>query len=118
MTKPTTGINLTNLIVNYLPQTTTSDELKAIFQSVGRLESCRLIKDKTTQQSLCYGFINYDNEDDAERAIKTFNGLNLQNKIIKVSYARPSSESIKGANLYVCGLPKTWTCEEMNKYFG
>ncbi len=118
MTLSITGVNLTNLIINYLPQTTTSDELKEIFQSVGQLESCRLIKDKTTRQSLCYGFINYVNVDDAEKAIKTFNGLNIQNKIIKVSYARPSSESIKGANLYVCGFPRIWTYDEINKYFG
>ena len=36
---------------------------------------------------------------------------------LKVSIARPSSESIKGANLYICGLPKTITQEELEKIF-
>ena len=36
---------------------------------------------------------------------------------MQVSYARPSSESIKGANLYVCGLPKNWTQQDMEAVF-
>lgn len=108
----------TNLIVNYLPQTMTCDELRVIFQSVGSIESCKLIKDKVTQQSLCYGFINYSSVDDADKAVKKFNGLQIENKTIKVSYARPSCESIKGANLYICGMPKKWTVDDMNNYFG
>lgn len=107
----------TNLIVNYLPQSMSNEELKTLFQSVGPLESCKLIKNKLNNQSLCYGFINYSNLEDAEKAIKTFNGLKIENKIIKVSYARPSSETIKGANLYVCGIPKTWGLDELNSYF-
>lgn len=35
----------------------------------------------------------------------------------KVSYARPSSESIKGANLYICGIPKHWSTIDLNNYF-
>ncbi|CAF0726808.1 unnamed protein product [Brachionus calyciflorus] len=107
----------TNLIVNYLPQSMSNEELKTLFQSIGPLESCKLIKNKLNNQSLCYGFINYANLDDAEKAIKTFNGLKIENKIIKVSFARPSSETIKGANLYVCGIPKNWGVDELNSYF-
>ena len=36
----------TNLIVNYLPQNMTQDEIKALFASVGPVDSCKLIKDK------------------------------------------------------------------------
>lgn len=38
-------------------------------------------------QNLGYGFVNYVNAKDAERAITTLNGLRLQNKTIKVSTA-------------------------------
>jgi ELAV like protein 2/3/4 len=96
----------TNLIVNYLPQTMTQEEIRSLFSSIGEVESCKLIRDKVTGQSLGYGFVNYHRCDDANKAIATLNGLRLQNKTIKVSYARPSSEAIKGANLYVSGLPK------------
>ena len=40
--------SMTNLIVNYLPQTMSQDDLKSLFSSLGELESCKLIRDKTT----------------------------------------------------------------------
>ncbi|OTF79647.1 ELAV-like protein [Euroglyphus maynei] len=127
----------TNLIVNYLPQTMTQEEIRSLFSSIGEVESCKLIRDKilflfnfvsqfsfeimflTSQagQSLGYGFVNFVRADDAEKAINTLNGLRLQNKTIKVSFARPSSESIKGANLYVSGIPKTMTQQELESLF-
>lgn len=36
----------------------------------------------------------------------------------QVSLARPSSESIKGANIYVCGLPKSMTQLDLETLFG
>lgn len=125
----------TNLIVNYLPQNMTQEEIRSLFSSIGELESCKLIRDKVTgespggeggtkehshafgSQSLGYGFVNYVRQDDAERAINQLNGLRLQNKTIKVSYARPSSEAIKGANLYVSGLPKSMTQQDLESMF-
>lgn len=89
-------------------------------------------------QSLGYGFVNYQRQEDADKAINTLNGLRLQNKTIKVwalitlsglgikidfdfhaqvSFARPSSESIKGANLYVSGLPKNITQPDLEAIF-
>ncbi|KAH8400606.1 hypothetical protein KR222_008377 [Zaprionus bogoriensis] len=107
----------TNLIVNYLPQTMSQDEIRSLFVSFGEVESCKLIRDKVTGQSLGYGFVNYVKQEDAEKAINALNGLRLQNKTIKVSIARPSSESIKGANLYVSGLPKNMTQSDLESLF-
>ncbi|XP_077400308.1 ELAV-like protein 2 isoform X1 [Vanacampus margaritifer] len=107
----------TNLIVNYLPQSMAQDELKSLFGSIGEIESCKLVRDKITGQSLGYGFVNYVEPKDAEKAINTLNGLRLQTKTIKVSYARPSSASIRDANLYVSGLPKTMTQTELEQLF-
>lgn len=75
----------TNLIVNYLPQNMTQDEIKALFSSIGPVESCKLIKDKLTGQSLGYAFVNYQNQNDADKAVGSLNGMRLQNKTIKVS---------------------------------
>ncbi|XP_037920994.1 ELAV-like protein 2 isoform X2 [Hermetia illucens] len=107
----------TNLIVNYLPQTMTQEEVKSLFSSIGELESCKLIRDKVTGQSLGYGFVNYQRSEDADKAVHTFNGLRLQNKTIKVSFARPSSDAIKGANLYVSGLSKSMTQQDLENIF-
>ncbi|XP_067302664.1 ELAV-like protein 2 [Pseudorasbora parva] len=107
----------TNLIVNYLPQNMTPDELKSLFGSIGDIESCKIVRDKITGQSLGYGFVNYVDPKDAEKAINILNGLRLQAKTIKVSLARPSSASIRDANLYVSGLPKTMTPVELDLLF-
>ena len=42
------GTSKTNLIVNYLPQTMSQDEIRSLFASIGELESCKLIRDKPT----------------------------------------------------------------------
>ncbi|CAG6019387.1 unnamed protein product [Menidia menidia] len=154
----------TNLIVNYLPQSMSQDELRSLFSSVGDVESAKLIRDKVagnpppsspaepapapvlSQQSrapgartrsvgpglwdgsgrrgsvllghsLGYGFVNFVNPNDAERAISTLNGLRLQSKTIKVSYARPSSDMIKDANLYISGLPRTLSQQDLEDMF-
>lgn len=117
-TQPENDDSKTNLIVNYLPQTMTQEEIRSLFSSIGEVESCKLIRDKVTAgQSLGYGFVNYMRADDATKAIQTLNGLRLQNKTIKVSYARPSSEAIKGANLYVSGLPKHMAQPDLERMF-
>ena len=73
-----------NLIVNYLPQTMTCDELRTLFESIGPVESCKLIINKRTNQSLCYGFVNFVSSEDACTAIHSLNGLKLESKVIKV----------------------------------
>merc|ERR1711971_1533687 len=95
----------------------TQEEIRSLFSSIGEVESCKLIRDKVTGQSLGYGFVNYRRQEDAAKAIQTLNGLRLQNKTIKVSFARPSSEAIKGANLYVSGLPKHMAQPDLERMF-
>lgn len=53
----------TNLIVNYLPQTMTQEEIRSLFSSIGDVESCKLIRDKLTgmlfnieKKPYCHGF--------------------------------------------------------------
>ncbi|KAK7889877.1 hypothetical protein WMY93_025437 [Mugilogobius chulae] len=107
----------TNLIVNYLPQCMSQEELCSLFSSVGEVQTAKLIRDKVAGNSLGYGFVNFVNPNDAERAINTLNGLRLQSKTIKVSYARPSSDQIKDANLYISGLPRTMGQQDLEDLF-
>lgn len=109
--------NKTNLIINYLPPNMSQEEVRALFSSIGEVESCKLVREKTSGESLGYAFVKFYDPTDAGKAIKTLNGLRLQNKTVKVSLARPSSEAIKGANLYICGLPRKMTQQELEKLF-
>ena len=55
--------NATNLIINYLPQEMTEEELRTLFSSVGPLESCKLIRDKVNIfSSFCFSVVNYFNK--------------------------------------------------------
>ncbi|VBB32274.1 unnamed protein product [Acanthocheilonema viteae] len=110
-------VKATNLIINYLPQNMTQEEVHALFSTLGEIDSCKLVRDKVTGQSLGYGFVNYLRQEDAYKAVTSLNGLRLQNKTIKVSFARPSSESIKGANLYVSGLAKSMSQLDLEALF-
>lgn len=107
----------TNLIVNYLPQTMTQEELRSLFATIGPVKSCKLIRNKTTGQSLAFGFVDYETALDAKKAIQTLNGLVMQTKTVKVSYARPSSAAIKNANLYISGLPPSFSQEALDELF-
>lgn len=108
----------TNLIVNYLPQDMAERELYSMFSTIGPIESCRIIRDVKTGYSYGFGFVNFINEDAAQRAIRCLNGYSIRNKRIKVSYARPQSDDIKETNLYITNLPRTITDEQLDIIFG
>lgn len=42
------GESKTNLIINYLPQGMTQEEVRSLFTSIGEIESCKLVRDKVT----------------------------------------------------------------------
>jgi len=107
----------TNLIVNYLPQTLSDDEFRLMFTNIGPIYSCRIMRDKRTGYSFGYGFVNYVNTQDARKAITTLNGKQIQNKQVKVALARPSGEDIKHANLYIKGIPKDMTRDQLADLF-
>ena len=67
--------------------------------------------------SLGYGFVNYGTAEEAECAIQKMNGTSLDNKTLKVSYARPSSVAIKNANVYVANLPSQLSQPELEALF-
>ena len=52
-----------------------------------------------------------------QKLLGELNQLRVQSKNIKVSYARPSSDDIKNANLYISGLPKTMNEDGLEMLF-
>nr|ALI93839.1 ELAV [Holothuria glaberrima] len=110
-------ISKTNLIINYLPQEMNQEEIKELFGKFGEIESCKLVKDKLTGQSLGYGFVNFMKASEAAKAKDTLDGLKVEKKKLKVSYARPSSPAIKDANLYISGIPRMYSEKELQNLF-
>ncbi|XP_075264383.1 ELAV-like protein 3 [Convolutriloba macropyga] len=115
--QPLPNESSTNLITNYLPPSMKQEEVRVLFSAIGEVESCKLVRDKITGQSLCYAFINFKDPHDASIAVDRLNGIVVGNKKIKVSFARPSSPSIKDANLYISGIPKDVTAGDLEELF-
>ncbi|KAH7976094.1 ELAV-like protein 1-B [Rhipicephalus sanguineus] len=111
------GNSQTNLIINYLPQGLTDEEFRSLFTSIGPIKSSKIVRHKATGYSYGFGFVDYQGAGDAARAVESLNGLQLQNKKIKVAYARPGGETIKHANLYIRGIPKHFPPEQAEKLF-
>lgn len=109
--------NKTNLIINYLPQSYTDAEFKSLFQQIGPTKSCKICRHKSTGYSYGFGFVEYFTPEHAQLAIDTLNGHQIDNKFIKVALSRKGGEKIKGANLYVRNIPKTWTPEDLKVLF-
>ncbi|CAG0906145.1 unnamed protein product, partial [Cyprideis torosa] len=106
----------TNLIVNYLPQTLSQKELMSMFSTIGPVKEAKVMMDMKTGYSYGFGFVDYHRTEDAQRAIRSLNGLEVQNKRIKVAFARPPGVS-KDTNLYVANLPRHWAEAEVDQLF-
>ena len=65
--------------------------------------------------SFGYGFVNYEKEEDAAKAIEQLNGQSLQHKTLKVAYSHPSGHQTKNINLHVSGLPPDATEDALAK---
>ncbi|XP_045451744.1 ELAV-like protein 1 [Melitaea cinxia] len=112
------NVSPTKLMVNYIPELMTRDMMYALFSAMGKIESCKLIANRG------YGFVEYEKHEDAEKARAAFNGLLMQGKTLKVSFAllnpenkvshKPDIES----NLYISNLPPDMTLERLNSLFG
>lgn len=107
----------TKLIINYLPQSMTDAEFRAMFASIGELESCRIIRDKATNYSFGYGFVDYTHPEDAEAAISKLDGYKTQNKSLRVAFSKPPGSS-KNVNLYISGLTDSVDEEKLGELFG
>ncbi|XP_063681187.1 ELAV-like protein 1 [Bolinopsis microptera] len=106
-----------NLIINYIPPNLTEEELLNLFKTEGPVENVKIVRKKPEGHSLGYAFVKYVCPGDAQKAICRFNGYRLQNKILKVSVARPSCSEIKDANLYISGIPKHLTQAHLHGTF-
>ncbi|KAJ8957997.1 hypothetical protein NQ318_001999 [Aromia moschata] len=107
----------TKLIVNYIPQFATEDDLAQIFGPVGRVESIKIMRDFKTGYSFGFGFVKYSTPEDAAKAIDILNGFNFRNKRLKVSYSRPPGTDMKDSNLYITNLPKDVTEQDVENLF-
>ena len=75
------------LLVRNLARTTTEAELRAMFETCGKVQSCNLVIDKETGVSKGFGFIEMPRPGDAKAAVKILNGKDVAGNKIRVKKA-------------------------------
>jgi RNA recognition motif-containing protein len=83
------GRMIINIYVGNLSPEVTDEAIREAFASFGEVTSAKVIKDKYTGQSRCFGFVEMPTQSQAQTAIKSLNGKELLGKEIRVSEARP-----------------------------
>ncbi len=77
------------LYVGGLPYAVTEDKLQEIFSAHGTVESARVITDRFTGRSRGFGFVEMSSDEEAQTAIDSLNGSDLDGRSLTVNEARP-----------------------------
>lgn len=84
------------LYVGGLEPRVTDDVLRQIFETVGHVQSVKIIPDKNFHsKGYNYGFIEFDDPGAAERAMQTLNGRRVHQSEIRVNWAYQSNSQNK-----------------------
>ena len=75
------------LYVGNLPWGVTDEKLHDLFNSIGAVESARIITDRVTGKSRGFGFIVMTHAEDADAAIQRLNGETVGDRKIGVTEA-------------------------------
>jgi RNA recognition motif-containing protein len=81
-----------NIYVGNLPYSVTDADLRETFSNYGEVSQVSLISDKFSGQSKGFGFVEMDNNSQADAAIKALNGTDMKGRTITVNQAKPRSE--------------------------
>ncbi|KMZ70738.1 hypothetical protein ZOSMA_1950G00010 [Zostera marina] len=88
---PIYNVKFTNVFVKNFSTTTTEDDLKKVFSEFGQITSVVVMREGDGM-SKCFGFVNFDNSQDAANAVDSLNGKNFDDKVWYVGKALKKSE--------------------------
>lgn len=123
-----------NVYVKNLSESTTDEDLKNTFGEYGAITSAVVMRD-ADGKSKCFGFVNFENTDDAAKAVDELNGKKFDDKEWYVGKAQKKSEreqelkskfeqsakeavdKYQGVNLYVKNLDDSIDDEKLKELF-
>jgi RNA recognition motif-containing protein len=86
-----------NLYIGNLAYGITSDDLKDIFTECGEVSKAVVINDRETGRSKGFGFVEYSNAEDGQKAIEMLNEYEVAGRPLRVSEAKPREEKPRGS---------------------
>lgn len=81
-----------NIFVAKLNYDTNNHDLEDAFAEYGDVSSAKVIMDRDTGRSKGFGFVEMDNDEEAQNAIDGLNESNLDGRTIVVKKAEPRRE--------------------------
>ncbi|KAM7404901.1 hypothetical protein PAMP_012205 [Pampus punctatissimus] len=130
----TKAMKFTNVYIKNFGEDYTDDKLKEVFSAFGRTLSVRVMKDERGR-SRGFGFVNYVDHEDAQKAVDEMNGKEINGKIIYAGRAQKRVERqgelkrkfdqikqdriqrYQGVNLYVKNLDDSIDDDRLRKEF-
>lgn len=76
------------MYVSNLSFHTGDDELRKLFEQFGIVSSAKVITDRDTGRSRGFGFVEMKSDDEANKAIKGLNNMEVEGRAMSVSIAR------------------------------
>jgi cold-inducible RNA-binding protein len=83
---------MTKLYVGNLPYSTNDRSLADAFSKYGNVLSASVITDKMSGRSKGFGFVELEDDSQAQTAISEMNGMDMDGRKLNVSVARPMEE--------------------------
>ncbi len=81
-----------NIYVGNLPYAMGREELSELFSQYGTVSAARVVKDRETDRSKGFGFVEMDSSEEANKAIEALNGQEVGGRRLVVNEARPREE--------------------------
>ena len=81
-----------NIYVGNLAWAATQDDLYELFSKYGSVKSAQVITDRDTGRSRGFGFVEMENDEEANKAIEALNGVQHDNRPLTVNEAKPREE--------------------------
>lgn len=81
------------LFVGNFSFSTTEDDLRALFQPYGNIDSVAVVTDRDTGRSRGFGFVEMPDRSQAEKAIEALNGKDVGGRTLNINEARPKIDN-------------------------
>ena len=81
-----------NIYVGNLPKTVTEDSIREKFAQFGEVTEVKIIKDHLTGELRGFAFVEMPSKTDAESAIQSMNGAEMDGSKLVVNQARPRKD--------------------------
>jgi RNA recognition motif-containing protein len=82
-----------NIYVGNLDYKVDEKDLDDVFSEYGTVSSAKVIMDKFNGRSKGFGFVEMENQDEANKAIQELDGATYENREITVNEAKPRKKS-------------------------